>query len=581
MKLFALLLTASISHAGLADGEFSGRTQLRDYQFSALFAFPPDSVTAVRLAASGQMSLRMGDTRLWRRTDDAGALIDLGHFAPLFSLPDGEWLGASPDSLRVGNGFRLLGGFGNPFHDPLILPNGEIAFLAEFASSAENTDYALRLCYMAPPFERAQESYFPDRVSLPLPMPDWQATDGRWMRLLPLADGSILLTNTRFTGSARAQALRVLPNGESADFLKFQLIGSITQACQLADGKLLLLGPFDLEGGRNLIRVDATGNLDQTWQSDDVIRARQITVQADGKILLAGRTSYFDPCVARLLPNGNPDATFQPPPHLPSYEQLLAPAPEGGLYLFDPLAAERFGHDDRYLGAPIVKLANTLPEERLTVSGNTVRWQRRGGATEINWANFDLWDAPTETWQPLGQATFLNGAWQLTAPVQLPTSGRIRARSRVHQYLVDVELEQTAFYGPAPLAAWKLAVLGDAQAPDLADSDGDGLPNLLNYALPRPNITLTKDTNEAIQIHFHRDARHFDVDLVVETSATPQGPWEAAAMSLSGGPFRGNVFIHESEVAEQPGVWHCIVGDFNSFGRAPGRYARLRAQLAP
>ena len=95
-----------------------------------------------------------------------------------------------------------------------------------------------------------------------------------------------------------------------------------------ADGKILVAGRSDIgtNSDFSLIRLSTNGSLDTTFDVDGKAiipvgvggafdEARSMSLQADGKILLAGNSfndasGTFDFSLIRLNANGNPDATF-------------------------------------------------------------------------------------------------------------------------------------------------------------------------------------------------------------------------------------------------------------------------------
>lgn len=92
------------------------------------------------------------------------------------------------------------------------------------------------------------------------------------------------------------------------------------------------------------------------------------------------------------------------------------------------------------------------------------------------------------------------------------------------------------------LEAWKHAALGDSAAPDFGDPDGDGLPNLLEYALGSPPLTPSQlplevqRTGGRLQMVLPRDPQRYDVTIEVQQSENLNS-WSPVARSTGGAAF--------------------------------------------
>ncbi|WP_353568678.1 choice-of-anchor tandem repeat GloVer-containing protein [Haloferula sargassicola] len=132
---------------------------------------------------------------------------------------------------------------------------------------------------------------------------------------------------------------------------------------------------------------------------------------------------------------------------------------------------------------------------------------------------------------------------------------------------------------PAPRTAWKLAQLGDAQAPDTGDPDGDSLPNLVEYALgldpavpdALPAAALVSG---ALEVTLARDPARTDVAVSVEATSDLEGPWETLASTSSGLPYTGPGYV--SGDAATPSLKAVRIRDTLSPPSAPRRFLRLR-----
>jgi uncharacterized delta-60 repeat protein len=96
--------------------------------------------------------------------------------------------------------------------------------------------------------------------------------------------------------------------------------GKVYTSIIQADGKIILGGSFTNYNGSNvgrLIRLNADGTIDNSFNTTvgvNVNTVYDMALQADGKIIIVGSFSKYNGVVAnkvaRILPNGNIDATF-------------------------------------------------------------------------------------------------------------------------------------------------------------------------------------------------------------------------------------------------------------------------------
>ena len=114
-----------------------------------------------------------------------------------------------------------------------------------------------------------------------------------------------------------------------------------------------------------------------------------------------------------------------------------------------------------------------------------------------------------------------------------------------------------SYTSPTLLEQWKIDNLGDANAPDLDDADGDGLATLMEYALAlNPLETSAGPTPQRISfaegprltLSVNRDPTHSDVTIEVLAGPTVAGPWAVVASSANGSPFTGPGYL-SGEVA--------------------------------
>jgi len=130
-------------------------------------------------------------------------------------------------------------------------------------------------------------------------------------------------------------------------------------------------------------------------------------------------------------------------------------------------------------------------------------------------------------------------------------------------------------------------IANEGDAADLANPSGDGLPNLIKYALGLdPTLACAACAPQAKRIDgrlvlaFVRDATATDVTLTVLGADSPAGPWTELAVSSGGAPFAAlvdGVSVGETGSGDLRSV---EVGDRHPIGDPahPARFLRLRVQ---
>ncbi|MBX7207838.1 MAG: hypothetical protein K1X78_05995 [Verrucomicrobiaceae bacterium] len=137
----------------------------------------------------------------------------------------------------------------------------------------------------------------------------------------------------------------------------------------------------------------------------------------------------------------------------------------------------------------------------------------------------------------------------------------------------------------SPMSDWKLANLGDANAPDLGDADHDGIANVLEYALVTSPTTPDSSSQPAatvvtfpddtrLSMIVPRDPARADITIIVEASSTLlPASWTTLATSTNGGVFTGpGYYSGDSATA---GVKLVTIRDVVSAGPTP-RFMRVR-----
>lgn len=141
----------------------------------------------------------------------------------------------------------------------------------------------------------------------------------------------------------------------------------------------------------------------------------------------------------------------------------------------------------------------------------------------------------------------------------------------------------------SPSDNWRLQYFGTTEntgnAADLAKPDGDGIANLIKYALgltpgqnsshllPRPSFSTDGD-QRYLSIRLTRVPTRNDVTIVVEALSDLGGAWSEIARSENGGAFQGPGGVSETDKGD--GTVDCEVRDTQEIGQANSRFIRVR-----
>ena len=139
-----------------------------------------------------------------------------------------------------------------------------------------------------------------------------------------------------------------------------------------------------------------------------------------------------------------------------------------------------------------------------------------------------------------------------------------------------------------PVEGWRLSNFGDVansgNAANSASAAGDGIPNLVKYALcldpaqwgglPQPEIA-----NNRLKLTFQRDPARSDITITVEgTGDLVNAPWVPVATSTAGGAFSGNGSVSETPL--QGGLQQVEVSDsVDTLTEPRRRFLRIRTTL--
>jgi uncharacterized repeat protein (TIGR03803 family) len=137
-----------------------------------------------------------------------------------------------------------------------------------------------------------------------------------------------------------------------------------------------------------------------------------------------------------------------------------------------------------------------------------------------------------------------------------------------------------------PLETWKRVEVGDRNASDLADSDGDGTVLLVEYALGLSPLVFDGDSLPGAELTVYpegtrlamclrRDPLRHDVRIVVEASESLSADWTMLATS-NGGPFAGPGYVSGETGGTE--VRMVKVRDIANAGSFLHRYFRVRVE---
>ena len=134
------------------------------------------------------------------------------------------------------------------------------------------------------------------------------------------------------------------------------------------------------------------------------------------------------------------------------------------------------------------------------------------------------------------------------------------------------------------LQDWKRIHLGNPNAPDLGDVDGDGLANLIEYGFLSspiaPNIgpawsAFLYPEGKRLRMFIPHDGARNDVNLFVEAASSLAGPWETLASSIAGAPYSGPGYVDGETGSGGPQLVE--IRDTVNVGDEPKRFMRVRA----
>lgn len=281
-------------------------------------------------------------------------------------------------------------------------------------------------------------------------------------------DGKLLVGGSfrNYHGAARPMLARLLANGTldtgfipgvAASFFHYSTV--VPQA----DGKTIVAG--SISSFPDLNRLLPNGSRDEAFVSTNGTNSgiNAVTLQTDGRILIAGYfTSYGSTPrhrIARVNPDGSLDTSFDPGPGADQQVLALAVQPDGGVLLggdFTTCGGAARRHLARLLNDP-------APQSLTATSPVRVEWLRSGSAPELTRVRFEH-SADGNTWTALGDGSRIEGGWEC-AGLALPLSGHLRVRSQL-----------MGGYANASVSAVETSTAYQLFAPEIAVEQPEGSP---------------------------------------------------------------------------------------------------------
>jgi uncharacterized delta-60 repeat protein len=217
--------------------------------------------------------------------------------------------------------------------------------------------------------------------------------------------------------------------------------------------------------------------LDAGFNPDANERVHSLTLQADGKILLAGYFTMVGGTVRNRLARVNADGTLDTGfnPDLDSQVYTVTLQADGQM-----LIGGSFGTVGGIARNRVARLTNDMTTQSLNAPDATqILWTRAGAAPEVKLVTFENSVDGGTTWSLLGTGTRVGSTanWQMTG-LALTGSGQIRARGRsVSGYLSGNSglIETVASYSGFP--AGEIAIIGNG----VNISKGDLTPSASDF----------------------------------------------------------------------------------------------------
>jgi uncharacterized delta-60 repeat protein len=374
------------------------------------------------------------------------------------------------------------------------------------------------------------------------------------------------------------------------------------------DGRIILGGAFNAYRADlmtppvtrcYILRLFATGLLDQAFNPNPNGIVECLAVQTDNRILMGGTFNTLQPPntatpadrqhLARVNADGSVDFTFTPKTDndvtsiaLQMDGRILV----GGYFsVFLPGSGRKF----------FARLSNGDHTQTITQTAPAqVLWERIGALPEVEEVVFEQSTDGGANWSLLGIPTRVAGtpaSWEYAAADPVADGTLLRARA--------VSSPGNRGYGrlefPVPDSltsrqewnqTWFGSSSGTGDAASDADPNGNGIANLLEYALggdPVGDTTgtailpqVSTEASGLLQLAFQRYPDRDDITIVIQAADNAAtGPWEDFASSVNGTPFA--LLLPGYAVSETgSGASRDVICTDKPGGASPLRFLRIK-----
>ena len=194
----------------------------------------------------------------------------------------------------------------------------------------------------------------------------------------------------------------------------------------------------------------------------------------------------------------------------------------------------------------------------------------------------------TPLWLPESDVTFAS-ATSVDTGVTFAASGNYSLRLTASDGAITTFDDTTANVTVGgPMLAWRQTHFGETSGTgnsgNTADPDGDGLENIIEYALLTSPITAggapftVAATPGNFVININRDPAHTDATITIEAAITLGGTWTPIARSTDGGVFTS--LVAEASVVETGAGPVAAAITVGTAGTPAGRFFRVKVETA-